>query len=142
MLRIFVCGVMVLFLAGCASTPEYQPLHASTSQILLLNESSLKNVSEGMTLADVHKAMGQEIVIGYSATPSPSTDYKPLTIPNPYKVEELTTTAGNYQVEYYITSIHQSDGVVSDNELIPMVFKDGRLVGRGWPYLNSLRPQT
>ena len=79
--------------------------------------------------------MGQELVIGYEFQ---SPDYKPLTIPNPYKSEAIKGT--DYFIEYYIEAIRQPDGIVSDNELMPLIFKNGKLIGRGWPLANSLRP--
>ncbi len=88
-----------------------------------------------MTLDQVHQIMGQELVIGYKdQTPG----YKPLTIPNPYKSETVKGTG--YFIEYYIEAIRQPDGVVSDNELMPLVFKESKLIGRGWPLVNSLNP--
>jgi len=124
-----------LVLAGCATTPIYNPMKVATQQEILLNEGGFKLVQEGMSLEDVHKAMGQELVIGYEFQ---APDYKPLTIPNPYKTEVIKGTS--YTVEYYIESIRQPDGVIHDNELMPLIFKDNKLIGRGWPMLNSLRP--
>ncbi|MBF0504924.1 MAG: hypothetical protein HQL14_07470 [Candidatus Omnitrophica bacterium] len=123
----------LLVLAGCASTPVYNPMQASTHPVLLLNENSLKEVKEGMTPEEVHKIMGQELVIGYTYQ---STDYKPLTILNPYKVQEIK--GSGHMIEYYVSSIRKSDGVVSDDELMPLVYKDGKLIGRGWPMVKSL----
>ena len=122
-------------LAGCASTPTYNPMQSANQEELLLNESGLKAVQEGMSKEQVHKIMGQALAIGYAYQ---SPNYKPLTIPNPYKPEEIKGT--NYYIEYYIESIRQPDGVVSDNELLPLVFENNKLIGRGWPLLNSLRP--
>ena len=127
--------ILGLSLAGCASTANYNPMQVSSQQELLLNESSFKAIQDGMTLDQVHKITGQELVIGYTYQ-SPS--YKPLTIPNPYKSEEIKGT--HYYIEYYLQSIRQPDGIVSDDELMPLVFKDGTLIGRGWPLLNTLRP--
>ncbi len=125
---------MVVVCAGCATTEGYNPVAAANNQTFLLNESAFKAVKEGMTLAQVHQLMGQEIIIGYTSQPQGA--YQPLTIPNPYKSETVKT----YAVEYYVTAIHQADGIISDDELIPFVFKDGVLTGRGWPFLKALRP--
>jgi hypothetical protein len=126
--------LLSLTLAGCASTPAYNPMKTVSQQELLLNESGLKAVQEGMTLEQVHKIMGQELMIGYEFQ---SPEYKPLTIPNPYKSEVIKGTA--YIIEYYIEAIRQPDGIVNDNELMPLIFKDGKLIGRGWTMANSLR---
>jgi len=126
--------LLSLILTGCATTPVYNPMQVNTQQEVLLNESGFKAIQDGMTMDQVHKIMGQELVVGY-ALQSPG--YKPLTIPNPYKSEAIKDT--NYFIEYYIEAIRQPDGIVSDNELMPVVFKGGNLIGRGWPLVNSLR---
>jgi hypothetical protein len=128
--------LLSLSVAGCASTPAYNPMKMADQQELLLNESAFKAITEGMTTDQVHKIMGSELAIGYTFQ---SPDYKPLTIPNPYRSETLKDNAATYFIEYYIESIRQPDGIVSDNELMPLVFKDGKLIGRGWPLVNSLR---
>ena len=127
--------MILLFLAltGCASAPVYNPVQASVHPEVLLNESGLKEVKEGMTADQVHKIMGQELRIGYAFE---SDKYQPLTIPNPYRIEKIK--GGEYTVEYYIEAIRQADGIVKDDELMPLVFQDGKLVGRGWPLVNSL----
>lgn len=127
--------LLSLILSGCATTPVYNPMQASSQQEIVLNESGLKSVQDGMSMDQVHGIMGQALVIGY-AFQSPG--YKPLTIPNPYKSETLKDAG--YVIEYYIDAIHQPDGIVSENELMPLVFKNDKLIGRGWPLANSLRP--
>ena len=124
-----------LLLTGCASTPVYNPMQQASQQEVLLNESGFKAVQDGMTMDQVHEIMGQELVIGY-AFQSPG--YKPLTIPNPYKSEAIKDAG--YVIEYYIEAIRQPDNIVSENDLMPLIFKNGKLIGRGWPLANSLRP--
>jgi hypothetical protein len=128
-----VLTFLLMTLAGCATTPVYNPMTDTGPRELWLNQKGLNSVQEGMTQDQVHDIMGQQLAIGYYAQTS---DYKPLTIPNPYKAETIKGTA--YVIEYYVDSIRQPDGVISDNELTPLVFKDGKLVGRGWPLSNSL----
>jgi len=121
------------FAAGCASTPVYNPMTNTYPSEIALNQRGFQSLKEGMSLEDVHQAMGQELAIGYGYQ---SPNYKPITIPNPYKSETVKNTP--YVIEYYIEAIRQPDGVVSDNELMPLVFKDGKLIGRGWPLVHSL----
>jgi hypothetical protein len=124
-----------LILTGCASTPVYNPMQQASQQEILLNENGFKSIQVGMAMDQVHVIMGQELVIGYEfQTPG----YKPLTIPNPYKSEAIKDSG--YVIEYYIEAIRQPDNVVSEDELMPLIFKDGKLIGRGWPLANSLRP--
>lgn len=134
-MRFFGIILLSLSITGCVSNTVYNPMQASMPQEILLNQGSFKSIQDGMTQEQVHAIMGQELVIGYqSQTPG----YKPLTISNPYKSETLTGKP--YVIEYYIEAIRQPDGVISDNELMPLVFKNGKLIGRGWPLANSLRP--
>ena len=122
-------------LAGCAASVVYNPMQVASQQELLLNESGLKALQIGMSLEDVHKIMGTELVIGYAQE---GPNYKPMTIANPYKTQSCKEA--NCTIEYYVDAIRQPDGVVSDNELLPLVFKDNKLIGRGWPLANSLHP--
>ena len=134
-MRYFWIILLSLSVGGCASSVVYNPMQEANSAELLLNQSGFKAVQEGMTLDQVHSIMGQELVIGYkSQTPG----YVPLTINNPYKSETIKATA--YLIEYYIEAIRQPDGIISDNELMPLIFKDKKLIGRGWPLANSIRP--
>ena len=134
-MRFALVVVWSLIVSGCASTPAYNPMQMTSQQELLLNESGFKALQDGMTMDQVHKIMGQDLVIGYGEE---NANYKPLTVANPYKTETIKGT--DYIVEYYIESIRQPDGIVNDNELLPLIFKDGKLSGRGWPLVNSLRP--
>ncbi|MDE2028674.1 MAG: hypothetical protein KGK03_01455 [Candidatus Omnitrophica bacterium] len=132
-MRFVLMTLLSLGLAGCASAPVYNPMQVAVQQELLLNENGLKALQNGMTVDQVHQIMGQQLVIGYKYQ---APDYKPLTIPNPYKSE--TVKGSGYLIEYYVQAVIQPDGAVHDNELMPLVFKDGKLVGRGWPLAHSL----
>jgi hypothetical protein len=127
--------LLSLPLAGCATSVVYNPLQVASHQELLLNESGFKAIQDGMTIDQVHQAMGDKLLIGYEFQ---SPDYKPLTIPNPYRSEAIKGT--DYFIEYYIEAIRQPDDIVSDNELMPLIFKNGKLIGRGWDLVNSVRP--
>jgi hypothetical protein len=124
-----------LSLAGCASSIVYNPMKVASQEEFLLNESSFKAIQDGMTIDQVHQIMGTELVIGYQDQAS---GYKPLTVRNPYKSEAGKDQG--YFIEYYIEAIRRPDDIVSDNELMPLIFKNGKLIGRGWPLANSVRP--
>lgn len=143
--------LILITAAGCAANREYNPVAAATEQTFLLNESALAQVKTGMTQARVHEIMGDALVIGYSyekaltneadASKSVEGDYKPLTIANPYKTENITTAKDSYVVEYYVNSVKHSDGVVSDEEMVPLIFQGGILKERGWERVHALRAQ-
>ena len=140
--------LLVFLVSGCATSELYNPVKASTDQRFLLNKASLAQVKMGMKQDQVHQIMGDSIVIGYSyqkpvssepaVLQAPPSDYKPLTIANPYKTEDLKSKDGDYTVEYYVNTIKQSDGVVTDDELVPLIFQGGILVARGWDRVKAL----
>lgn len=144
--------ILILFTAaGCAATKEYNPVAASIEQTFLLNEASLAQLKTGMTQERVHEIMGDTLVIGYSyekaltnetdAAKSVEGDYKPLTIANPYRTESINAAGKDYIIEYYVNAVKHSDGVVSDEELVPLIFQGGILKERGWDRVKALRVQ-
>jgi hypothetical protein len=145
--------ICIFFLvSGCATSPVYNPVTSATQQTFLLNGSSLAQIKMGMTQAQVHQIMGDSIVIGYayqkpltdesSVEQAKASDYKPLTIANPYKTEDIKGKEGIYTIEYYVNSIKQFDGVLTDDELIPLIFHEGILIARGWDEVKVLRSQN
>lgn len=133
-------AVVFLFLCaacGCAINTVYEPVKAVHQQTLLVNESVLTQVVAGAKQEDVHRIMGDTLVIGYSYQNSlpPEAPYQPITIPNPYKKEVRKTPQGECAVEYYLTAVHQPDGIVSDDELMPLIFCGGILSAKGWEHL-------
>ena len=133
MQKVLLVIVLSVFSAGCAITTVYDPVKAATRQTYMLNEASLANVRLGMTQDQVHAFMGQSIIIGYSYQNAESSA-KPLTITNPYKTAPLKTPKGDCVVEYYVTAVHQPDGVVSDDELMPLIFCSNVLTYKGWEH--------
>ena len=141
--------LLLVTLTGCATNQPYNPVASATGQTFLLNESAFAQVKTGMTQAQVHQIMGDALVIGYSyqkeltseaqALKETKSDYKPVTIANPYKTQEIKTKDGTIVIEFYVSSVKQSDGVVSDNELVPLIFQAGVLTDRGWDRVNALR---
>jgi hypothetical protein len=140
--------ILVMAASGCASNQVYNPVTSSLNQTFLLNESSLAQIKPGMKQSMVHQIMGDSIVIGYAyqkpvtdesvVSQASSSDYKPLTIANPYKTEDVKGKDGVYTVEYYVNAVKQSDGVITDDELVPLIFHDGTLLSRGWDSLKAL----
>jgi uncharacterized protein YcfL len=149
MIKYIFLLTVVLILAGCETVPVYNPVTPATNQTFLVNSSALSRIAIGMDQSQVHEIMGDTLIIGYdyqkpvtdeeTFAQNSASDYRPLTIANPYKTEEIKTKEGQYLVEYYVHSVQESDGVVSDDELIPLIFKDGTLVSKGKDALRALR---
>lgn len=136
--KMYLSVAVLILLAGCATAPVYDPIKASTSQTFMLNETGLKAAKPGMTQGEIHALMGQSIVIGYSYAHikdgrKDGPDATPITIDNPYKTVPVKTAQGDCFAEYYVTVVHQPDGIVSDDEMVPLVFCNGVLTSKGLP---------
>ncbi|MFH0812337.1 MAG: DUF3192 domain-containing protein [Pseudomonadota bacterium] len=108
---------LVFLLIGCASSIE---------QMRTKNRENLLRLSLGMSKFDVLQIMGTETFKG---------------INNPYRVETPKGEDGElYEVLFYNTETKNKDGVIAENELIPIVFEDNKLIGWGWAFLSEIVP--
>jgi hypothetical protein len=121
--------------AGCAATP---------GEVRAQNQRNLVKLSLGMTKEEVLDIMGTETI----KTTQPAA-YIPIygwlawpalrsRIVNPYRTEMTRTADGSAPVLliFYVTD--EKRGALSgtgEEDLTPLVFEDGKLVGWGWNYL-------
>ena len=42
-----------------------------------------------------------------------------------------------FEVIYYVTDVKNDDGAITDDELTPLVFDEGNLIGWGWSFLQN-----
>lgn len=114
-----------VLLTGCSNL-YLEPGEALRAQ----NAANVNKLSVGMSQATVMELMGQE--------PAKGVFYW---IDNPYRSETLTGQDGkSYQILYYYTDLKQRDDKVTDDELTPLVFDNGKLVGWGYPFLDQKVP--
>jgi len=131
MLKLAFC-VLLLLVCGCVTAPEYDPMRVVQEQVFVLNEPALKGLKLGMSRDEVRRRMGQAIIIGYNyENGSSKAAAKPITIANPYKSENIKTAQGTCAAEYYVTALRHPDGVITDDELMPLVFCNGVLAEKG-----------
>jgi len=91
------------------------------------NRTNLSKLSFDMSKQDVARIMGTQTVRDPSGYVS-----------NPYKVETAKAPeGGNLEILFYYTETKKHDDVITDDELTPLVFKDNKLVGWGWSYMNG-----
>lgn len=129
--------LVLLSVSGCAMNEAYNPVAAQSSGTYELNASGLKKAQPGMTQDAVHELLGESMVIGYNY-PDNATNKgapTPITLKNPYKTSDVQTDKGACTAEYYVTSVVIPDGVVSDKELLPLIFCKGVLTYKGWDKL-------
>ena len=116
--RSLILAVMALFLTGCMSS----------SAIRAQNRENLMNLSPGLSKQNVLKVMGTETIMNDMGD----------TITNPYRTEMYRVNDNVFELLLYYTDIKRQDGAITDDELTPIVIKDGRLDGWGWSYWDDL----
>ena len=118
-------------LSGCASLPKGSPSVANAPLI----------INVGMTEDEVAQRMGTSKVIGYKMNSS-TQSFDPMTITQPYRTEIMNIDGEHWKANYYFTRVKADDGQVTDDELEPILFRDGYMVGRGWPFLRDLKKSS
>lgn len=135
-MKILMIGLLglMLMVQGCATVPESEQtglLSQPSASSVDINGNQLSQIREGMTLSEVAALVKKEIVVGYSSD-DPSQPLAPVVVKNPYKVELVNAGGHQYSIFYYVSSIKKSDGMISDDELLPVVFENDVVVGQGW----------
>lgn len=114
----FVPILLILFLTSCASLDV----------IRSNNRQNLIKLSPGLSKSEVLTLMGTKKVTSDDGT----------VITNPYRNETAKTDNGQMcEILFYYTDIKREDGAITDDELTPLVFMDGKLTGWGWSYLGD-----
>ncbi len=136
----FLC----LLLSGCVSIttlPDQTFLPATKTESRAQNRplTRIDSVRAGMTYSEAAAVMGEKVTIGYEQSNASQGAYTQLTITHPYRKEFFQHRNKTYDVFYYFTRINQADGVISEDELTPLVFEKNVLVGKGWDFLNQLK---
>jgi|SRR3989344_493397 len=116
---------ILLVLAGCSN------FYLESSDLLRAqNKEYVQKLSTGMRKDVAKEIMGTDPAKGLF-----------MWIDNPYRTETLTGKDGKvYEVLYYYTDLKQRDDKITDDELTPLVFQDGNLIGWGYPFLDQRVP--
>lgn len=137
-----------LFAGGCTFETINEPpvlggKEISSSQSLKdFYLSRTNSVRVGMTAQEVAAMVGEKTTIGYERPDATSKTYQPITVNNPYHKEFLKSGDKTYDVFYYFSHIQRADGIISSDELTPLVFEKDVLIGKGWDFLNKLKDQA
>jgi hypothetical protein len=65
---------------------------------------------------------------------------KQITIANPYRTEILQISDRKLEVAYYVIDIKE-DGTVNEDDLMPIVFENDKIIGWGKEFLQSMKKQ-
>jgi len=130
---------LVVFIGGCSAknaskTPFEEatgekPIKMTLDEMRVINKKRLQKVSLGMTKPEVLAIMGTRTF--YQRVPY-------YLVPNPYRVESLKAADGKiYEIVFYYTDLKKRDDALTDDELTPLAFNDGKLVGWGWSFIED-----
>lgn len=130
LLLVLVC----LGLVGCASLGHLDKLRAENRQNIL-------KLNIGMNKKEVLDIMG------YKSVTDKYANWEKVTVTNPYRSEILQGEGKTLEVIYYYTDTKHETNVdswgwsqpspVSDDELTPVVFDGGKVIGWGWRFLQD-----
>jgi hypothetical protein len=100
------------------------------------NRENLSRITIGMTRAQASQVMGSRSVSivenQFSIFNQTST-----TVNNPYRTAAFTANNKQYDIMYYYTDLKRADGVITDDELTPIVFEGGKVIGWGQEMLSG-----
>ena len=126
------CAVLV-----ACSTLMVDPLE----QLRDANKQNIAKVAAGHTRMEVESIMGSaraggglpEVAFG-------RVQY--LQVRNPMREEKLVGVDGvEYEVLFYYTDLRQRDDKITDDELTPVVLREGKVAGVGYPFLGERAPK-
>ena len=113
--------VVILFqllLVSCGPTLE---------MIQSTNRSNLNKISLGMTKSEVLNIM---CTITISSCEG-------LYMNSPYRSETTNHNGIDFEIHFFFTDTKKSDNSITDDELTPVVYLNGKVVGYGWSYLKE-----
>ena len=140
LLIFFLCG----FLTGCAVTDVSAPLTAGKTvanpQRIFASAEAIRRFELGISRQETHMIIGNGTTVGYELIGQAADSqkkYQMISIKNPFRSESIKKQNQTFDVDYYFTQINQEDGVITDDELTPLFFVNGRLAGKGWDFFNK-----
>ena len=128
--------LLLAFTAGCSTL-----MIDSLEQLRETNKKNIVQLTLGMPRAQVEKLMGDaraggklgDVVFGR---------VRHLEVKNPQREERVTGPDGAaYDVLFYYTDVKTRDDRITDDELIPLVFRGHELAGIGYGFLGKLAPK-
>lgn len=126
LVAILACLVFVLMIGGGCQT---------ISTATAVNRENLLKLTIGISREEALEIMGTEDFI---ATYWPGGGLVlEVTINNPYRSEILQGKEKTFEIIHYVTDVKRDDGAITDDELTPLVFDDGKLIGWGWSFLEA-----
>lgn len=118
---------------GCQSVEVKPTVSQEFVQRQFIVDSQLR---AGLSRDEVAGVLGKEIVVGYTLADEVAEQYNPVILKNPQRSQTIQKNGKTYVVDYYLARIQAADDKITDDELLPVVFESGRLIGRGWDFFH------
>lgn len=108
-----------------------KPLRMELEDMRALNRGNLKNLAVGMTKEQAAAIMGTRTFR--------DDDDRDFLVPNPYRSESYQALDGTmYELLSYYTDLNKSGSKLSKDEMTPLIFENGKLIGWGWVFVDKL----
>jgi hypothetical protein len=106
------------------------------------NQQKIAGLQNGASRGEVEKAVMGSDAAGGAVFDALRGRFQHLAVKNPMRDERVRVADGaELEVLYYYTDLKQRDDRITDDELTPLVFRDGKLVGKGHDYLRAQSPK-
>jgi len=129
MKKIFL--VLIIFIIGGCSTFN------NREQFRLENRQALTKIGMGMTKEEVNSVMGTQTATDKIFVGLMNGGHITKTVNNPYRTETLQGKDKVFEVYYYYTDVKNQDDAITDDELTPIIFDEGKVIGWGWSFLET-----
>jgi len=127
-----ILGILVLGLIFCSNSISADVV-STPNKVRTMNKERLTKLELGMNETEVFMIMGTKTISIFIKDQSD-------TIENPYKTEVYGTEKDVYKIFYYYTDFMKGDGLITDDELTPIILKNNELMGWGravWDKIGS-----
>lgn len=126
MRRIYVL-LFAVFVSGCAGAGSLVKITDAASN----NRGSLSKIAVGMDKEQVMDIMGRDVIQARCC-------FWRVPIANPYKTEILQGQGKSFEVLYYFTDAPDTDCRIDEENLTPLVFLDGEIIGWGDGFMREV----
>ncbi|MFW6088663.1 MAG: DUF3192 domain-containing protein [Gemmatimonadota bacterium] len=139
--RLLVSMLIVTALAACASAINFREENRRNVDELRVGMER-SEVLEIMGVGEHRQFTGSETrgpigtgrdTMGVMSVQIPVGGNAPI-LYNPHRSETYEGDGSTWEVLYYYTHVVRDDGRVTDDELTPLVLRDGTLTGWGWTH--------
>lgn len=91
-----------------------------------------------MSRQEIRAILKDDLLIGYQINSAPE-KLDPITVAQPYREEVFPKDGKVYHVLYFYGYVIRPDGLIAEDELIPLVLEGDRLVGKGLADLDRIK---